>query len=166
MSRSLVWFRNDLRIADNPALHGAFKYSRKPEIIALFFISPSNWKEHDWSPAKVNLALRSLSLLSKKLNSLNIPFLVEECSFKEAPSRIAQICERMNVGAVFANREYEVNEGKRDDAVKKALKERGIELRMSEEQCVVPPHLLKLSNGKPHCVFTPYKVTICALFTE
>ena len=44
--RSLVWFRRDLRINDNPALHHAVEVT-KDGTVALFVITPKQWLEHD-----------------------------------------------------------------------------------------------------------------------
>ena len=51
----LVWFRNDLRLADNPALTAACQ--QDAPVRALFLITPGQWRQHDWSPAKVQLLL-------------------------------------------------------------------------------------------------------------
>ena len=45
----LVWFRNDLRVADNSALTAACESSRRSA--SLFVITPDQWQEHDWSTA-------------------------------------------------------------------------------------------------------------------
>jgi hypothetical protein len=44
----LVWFRSDLRVRDNPALHAAC--SAQGPVTACFLIAHRQWREHDWSP--------------------------------------------------------------------------------------------------------------------
>ena len=46
VSPSIVWFRNDLRLADNPALHGAVQ--RGGSIVPVFIYAPD--EESPWSP--------------------------------------------------------------------------------------------------------------------
>ena len=43
--KSVCWFRNDLRVLDNPALHYCCKNSK--EVIAVYFINRVQWQEHD-----------------------------------------------------------------------------------------------------------------------
>ena len=42
--RNLVWFRNDLRVYDNPALDAAC-YANN-EVVAVYIVSESQWDEH------------------------------------------------------------------------------------------------------------------------
>ncbi|MFW5824017.1 MAG: deoxyribodipyrimidine photo-lyase, partial [Marinobacter sp.] len=67
----LVWFRNDLRITDNPALTAACSHSEP--VRALFVITPGQWRQHDWSPAKVQQLLEHLDDLGDRLAGLGIP---------------------------------------------------------------------------------------------
>ena len=50
--KNLVWFRNDLRVLDNPALHSACANSN--EVIGLFFICEEQWRLHDDAACKIN----------------------------------------------------------------------------------------------------------------
>ena len=43
--RSVCWFRNDLRVEDNPALYNACLTSKS--VIGIFIVTQSQWKEHD-----------------------------------------------------------------------------------------------------------------------
>ena len=66
---SLVWFRVDLRILDNPALCSAIKQAimDKSKVIACCIMSPAEDKRHDRSPHQVDFMLRNMKLLSKDL---------------------------------------------------------------------------------------------------
>ena len=70
--RSLVWFRRDLRINDNPALHHAVE-ATIDGTVGLFVITPKQWLEHDDSPAKVSFWLRNLQALSESLKKAEHP---------------------------------------------------------------------------------------------
>ena len=41
--KNLVWFRNDLRVHDNPALSSAC--SADNEVVAVYIVSEPQWKE-------------------------------------------------------------------------------------------------------------------------
>ena len=68
-----MWFRTDLRLHDNTALHFAQKDS---DCIALFIISPKQWKLHDDADCKVDFWLRQLQELAQDLNDL-VPVMVQ-----------------------------------------------------------------------------------------
>jgi deoxyribodipyrimidine photolyase len=73
--RSLVWFRSDLRVSDNTALHAA-SLASDSGVIGVFLMSPSQWREHDWAACRVDLMMRCVHELSKQLAALNIPLLI------------------------------------------------------------------------------------------
>jgi deoxyribodipyrimidine photo-lyase len=45
--RALMWFRSDLRVQDNTALHHACKDADEG-VIAVFAVCPKQWADHDW----------------------------------------------------------------------------------------------------------------------
>ncbi len=61
--QQLIWFRNDLRIQDNTALHAALQAGPS---LAVFIINPGQWLAHDNAACKVDFVLRNLSELQKK----------------------------------------------------------------------------------------------------
>ena len=89
--RPLIWFRSDLRVDDNTALSNATR-SADDGAVALFVISPAEWKAHDYAPARIDLMLRSLAELSRSLDALGIPLLIRAAP---TPEQVAQ-----NVSAV------------------------------------------------------------------
>ncbi len=74
--KSLVWFRRDLRVRDNPALHAA-THSDTAGVIGLFIVTPGQWQAHDDAACKVKFWLDNLSALSSELARLNIPLRIE-----------------------------------------------------------------------------------------
>ena len=70
--RNLVWFRNDLRVYDNPALDAACNDNN--EVVAVYIVSESQWDEHNDSVNKISFWFRCLVELEKELKK--IPFFV------------------------------------------------------------------------------------------
>jgi deoxyribodipyrimidine photo-lyase len=68
--RSLVWFRSDLRVHDNPALFEAMADS---EVVAVFCLAPAQWRAHDVGDNRLAFLLRSLGALSHELARLTAP---------------------------------------------------------------------------------------------
>ena len=50
--KNIVWFRNDLRVFDNPALSAACE--SRNEVAAVFIVSESQWKDHCDSVNKID----------------------------------------------------------------------------------------------------------------
>ena len=71
--RSLVWFRNDLRVADNAALTGACE---RGDAIAIFIAAPAQWRAHGIGANRLSFLLRNVLELSLALARLNIPLLI------------------------------------------------------------------------------------------
>ena len=84
MSKTLVWFRADLRTRDNHALFEAHRTAE--ELTAVFLISAEQWREHDWGAPRVEFVLRNLQVLSEDLRLLRIPMLIRTAPrFVNAP---------------------------------------------------------------------------------
>ncbi len=157
--RSLVWFRRDLRIEDNRALHHAALDSTDG-MIALFVITPQQWQQHDDAPAKVSFWLRNLELLSQSLAKLNIPLVIETCdTFDQVPDIVTKIASKNDCELLCFNREYEVNESRRDDAVMKACQQSDISVQRFHDRVLVPPREFKTGGGDFYKVYTPYRKT-------
>ena len=71
----LVWFRSDLRLADNPALRHACadREGERGEVAALFVISPAQWQQHKVAPIRQRFLLAQVDELGKSLAVLGIP---------------------------------------------------------------------------------------------
>ncbi|MGA0805903.1 MAG: deoxyribodipyrimidine photo-lyase, partial [Pseudohongiellaceae bacterium] len=70
MSRTLHWFRTDLRLDDNTALHAA---ASAGEVVALFIATPRQWDRHDDAPIKRDYWRRNLLQLEQRLLQHGIP---------------------------------------------------------------------------------------------
>ncbi|NIM71542.1 MAG: hypothetical protein GTN86_03485 [Xanthomonadales bacterium] len=62
--RSIVWFRNDLRVADNPALAEA---CARGEVTAVYCFCPEQLRAHDVGPMRIAFLLRTIGVLSRDL---------------------------------------------------------------------------------------------------
>lgn len=154
--RSLVWFRRDLRIADNSALHHAAKAS--DSAVGLFVITPEQWKQHDDAAAKVSFWIRNLTLLSADLAKLNIPLLVEVCPrWEDVPQLVEKIAADHDCRQLHFNREYEINEHRRDEATTERCQANGMTVAAYHDRIVVPPRDITTKDGRFYSVFTPYR---------
>ena len=83
--RNLVWFRNDLRVYDNPALDAACNDNN--EVVAVYIVSESQWDEHNDSVNKISFWFRCLVELEKELKKINIPLVILKSDFYKDHSK-------------------------------------------------------------------------------
>ncbi len=155
--RALMWFRADLRTADNTALSRATHEATRG-VIGVFTICPEQWSEHDWAGVKVDLMLRTLSDLSVSLARLNIPLkILTVPRFADVPNALLAISERHTCDALYFNREYEINERRRDDEVARTFDESGRTTVACDDQVVLAPGDVLTNEGGWYTVFSPFK---------
>lgn len=163
--RSLMWFRSDLRVRDNRALAEACRGAGGKAgagVVAVFVISPGEWRAHDVAAVRVDLMLRTLAILKEDLAKLNIPLLVAEASApKEIPAVLLKLAKKHACGALHFNKEYEVNEQKRDGAVEHAFKTGGLRVMAYTDQVCFEPGTIRTGEGKFFTVFTPFRNAFC-----
>lgn len=153
---SIIWFREDLRTHDNTALAAACEQSE--QVIAVYFITPKTWLQHDLSSARVSFMLNGLRLLQKNLEHLNIPLLIFQTpEFKHISNILLAVAKHYNVDHIFANKQYEVNEIARDKSVNQMLLSVNVKLHTLDDQTIIAPDKIKTQKNTVYTVFTPYK---------
>lgn len=151
----LVWFRNDLRCADNPALTAAC--GQGEAVRACFVTSPGQWREHDWSPARVQLVVAHVNALGRELARLGIPLTVLAADrFDDSIDRLASFCADHGIRQLHCNEEYGVNERRRDKRLRTRLEQQGTGVSHYRDQTVAPAGSLLTGKGEPYSVFTPF----------
>jgi deoxyribodipyrimidine photo-lyase len=157
MTHALMWFRQDLRCADNRALFAACE-SKDTAVTALYCITPEQWIEHDVAGVRVDFERRHLAELQRDLDALNIPLVIIQAPrYADLPKRIAGLVQSLGISVLHANRQYEIHEQRRDGAVKDALSHLGIDCHWHEDLCILPPGSVLTQDGRYYTVFTPFK---------
>ncbi|MFN0011660.1 MAG: deoxyribodipyrimidine photo-lyase [Phycisphaerales bacterium] len=160
---SLVWFRSDLRTADNHALSAALRDPAAPGqtgrgVVGLFLLSPGEWTAHDFAPVKVEFILRTLADLSRGLDRLGIPLLIRRA---ERPEQVAEAvlhaANDAGCDTIHFNREYELNEAARDARLAETGAAQRVRVFAHHDQCVVEPGAVRTQSGTPFTVFSPFK---------
>ncbi|MFA6037071.1 MAG: deoxyribodipyrimidine photo-lyase [Legionellales bacterium] len=146
--KTLVWFRQDLRLADNPALHEAVKNG---SIMAIYILDDKTPGEFKMGEASRWYLHYSLASLNKSLdNQLNF-----YCG--DALTIILELVKKHNITAVYWNRCYEPWRIKADAALKSKL---AICKSFNGSLLWEPWQVLK-NDGTPYKVFTPYYKNGC-----
>ncbi|WP_343152389.1 deoxyribodipyrimidine photo-lyase [Buchnera aphidicola] len=157
MSINLVWFRNDLRVHDNTALSKACD-NKTEKVLAIFIATPVQWRSHCMSFKQSSFIYKNLILLEKNLNLLGIPFFYfEKSNFDSLIPFLIQFCRKKCISTLFYNKQYEINEIKRDESIKKLLNLEKINMLGYHDSIMVSPKLIFNSKKKSYIKFTPFK---------
>jgi deoxyribodipyrimidine photo-lyase len=151
MSHALVWFRNDLRLADNPALQAALRAGLVP--VPVYVHAPD--EEGAWAPGAASDAwrLRSLQALAQGLEARGSRLQV----FRGASlATLQRLAAQTGAAAVFWNRRYEPAIEARDAALKRALREQGLRAESHNAALLFEPWQVQTQGGDPYRVFTPF----------
>lgn len=147
---SLLWFRTDLRITDNPALTAALQ--RGEGVIGLYVLD-TGADRRPLGGASLWWLRESLLRLSESLAALGIPLLVVK---GDAAQLLPDIVAHTEAGAVYWNRRYGGPERVLDAALKAAFKNNGITVDTFNSHLLREPWEVRSQAGTPMKVFTPF----------
>ncbi|KAI9742894.1 MAG: hypothetical protein M1818_003623 [Claussenomyces sp. TS43310] len=153
------WYKCDLRMRDNTALHLAATKAREGGVplVCLYVVSPQDFEAHLTSPARVDFILRSLEVLRGDLARLDIPLHVETVERRgQVEGRIVELLGEWGARHLFANKEYEVDELRREARLVRRCLGRGISMHVAHDTCVVAPGKLTSGSGKQYSVYSPW----------
>lgn len=151
----LVWFRNDLRVADNPALTAACQ-TREP-VTACYIVTPGQWQTHDWSPARVKFVIDHANALARELAALGIPMVfLDADDFTQSQDALLNVCREHRITHIHFNEEYGINERRRDKGLKQKADGLGLTICKYRDQTVAPVGEILTQQNEPYSVFTPF----------
>ena len=141
---SIMWFRRDLRLRDNPALREA---AGAGPVLGLFVLDQALWDNA--GPAR-------RAWLAANLRSLDDSMDGRLCiRIGSAPSVVPQVLGEVDAGQLHVTRDFTPYGHKRDHAVVDALPD-GVEGIATGTPYAVAPGTIKNGSGDPYKVFTPY----------
>jgi len=152
-NKSLVWFRRDLRDYDHAALYHALKNSE--QVFCLFIFDTEILDQlKDKADRRVEFIWQSLKELKAAFQKHGGDLIVDYGIAKELVVKQAQ---KLDVEAVFSNRDYEPKAVARDVDVAEKLSKLNIEFHQFKDQVLFEKDEVLTQQGKPYGVFTPYK---------
>ncbi len=152
-TKSLVWFRRDLRDYDHAALYHALKISAQ---VYCTFIFDTGILDHlqDKADRRVEFICESINELKTALQAKGGDLIVI-CG--KAQDEIPQLARSLQVEAVFTNHDYEPSAIARDAYVTHELEKNDIAFHHYKDQVIFEKSEILSLAGKPYSVFTPYK---------
>jgi len=144
-STSVMWFRRDLRLADNPALLAACEADR---VLPLFVLDPRLW-----SPAGLVRRAYLVSSLTALTESMGGALVVRSGDPREV---LPAVAEEVGADRVHIASDFGPYGSRRDTGVQQRLAERGVELRRLGSPYAVAPGTLVKADGEPFKVYSPF----------
>jgi len=151
VSPVIVWFRQDLRLDDNPALLAAAQSGRP--VLPLYTLddeTPGKWAMGGASRWWLH---HSLEALSASLRTCGLTLVLKS---GPAAASLEAVIAASGADTVFWNRCYEPFAVTRDTAIKTALKARDIDVQSFNASLLCEPWTVKTKMGEPFKVFTPF----------
>ncbi len=147
VSASVLWFRRDLRLADNPALLAAVA-AGTAGVVPLFVVDPVLWDPA--GPVRRAYLLRSLRSLDESLGgALHVR--------TGDPARaVAELAAELTAGSVHCAADFGPYGSRRDAAVAAALSAAGRDLVRTGSPYAVAPGRVRKGDGTPYRVYTPF----------
>lgn len=148
---TILWFRKDLRVGDNPALCEAA--GRGGPVVPVFVWAPE--VEGAWAPGAANRwwLHQSLRTLDEALHERGSRLILRKGDPKEA---LVKLVRETGARAVFWNRCYEPAVRQHDEQTGAILAEAGIEASSYDGALLVEPWHALNKQEKPYQVFTPF----------
>ena len=150
---TLVWFRRDLRDYDHAAFYQALKNSE--QVFCVFVFDTEILDQlSDKADRRVEFIWESVNELKTALQMRGGDLIIRHGISREI---ILEEATRLNVEAVFSNRDYEPSANARDEDVASKLAQKNIAFHQFKDQVLFEKDEVLTQQGKPYGVFTPYK---------
>ncbi|QIZ98495.1 deoxyribodipyrimidine photo-lyase [Leifsonia sp. PS1209] len=148
---AVVWFRDDLRVADNPALTAAAG-SGMP-VVCVYVLDDESPGVRAPGGASRWWLHHSLTALSAALDALG-----GSLTIRRGPAErvIGDLLAETDAAAVFWNRRYGEAERTVDEAIKTQARDDGREASSFGANLLFEPWTIRTGSGTPFSVYTPF----------
>jgi deoxyribodipyrimidine photo-lyase len=155
MKPLLFWFRQDLRLQDNPGLHAALAAAEPSgaPLVPVYIWDPAG--EWGWPPGAASRwwLHHSLAALDASLRERGSRLIVRA---GDTELVLRELIEETGAGAVYYNRRYELSAIARDSWIDSELPACGVEVRSFNGALLNEPWEIANKQGRPFQVFTAY----------
>lgn len=149
LNPSIVWFRSDLRVKDNPALSAAA--SRGNPIVCLYILEDSGRRRGGASRWWLHQSLLSLK---RSLAKIGAALVLRSGNPAEI---LNDIISQTSADTVFWNRRYDADGMETDKDLKRDLKDQGVRVSSYKANVLFEPWEIEKNSGGFYKVYTPYK---------
>jgi len=155
MSPVIYWFRDDLRLHDNPALD---KASQNGPVICVFILpEPGGEKQTGPLCQTDRLGGAGRVWLAQALKDLNRQLGGNLLVCTGPPLAVLQeIAANSGAGQLFITRRYSPEQRSEDAEITKSLNRKGITVTVCSGHLLWEPEEISKNDGSPYKVFTPF----------
>jgi deoxyribodipyrimidine photo-lyase len=157
MARSIIWFRRDLRLADNAALLAGI---RQGEVIPAFVIDPVLLQSDRVGPKRAAWLAANVRELDQSLRARGSQLIVRR---GEPAAELIKLARETQAANVIFNLDLTPFARKRDQRVALELEQNGITVKSFDDMTVHHPEEVVTQTGRPYQVFTAFKQAWLAL---
>jgi deoxyribodipyrimidine photo-lyase len=151
VTATLLWFRQDLRLQDNPALLAAM--ARGGPVVPVYVLDDAGEGAWPAGGAARWWLHHALAALDRGLRARGSRLVLAR---GRAEAALPALAAATGAGAVYWNRRYEPAVIARDAQIKAALAGEGREARSFAAALLFEPHTVANREGRPFQVFTPF----------
>jgi len=155
---TLLWFRQDLRLADHAALAAAL--AENAPILPVFVLDEPAQAAHAPGAATRWWLKRSLASLAESLAARGAPLLLAR---GRAETVLPALAAQIGATNIHAGRCTEPGLRAQSRRVHEAAEASGRQLRLHTTMILQEPHLVASGSGKPYAVYSPFAKAIFAL---
>lgn len=148
---AIVWFRRDLRLADNLALRMALEPGG--HVVPFFSLDTEGEGTAPTAIPSRAWIRRSLGSLEESLRCRGSRLVIRQ---GEAGKALSDLAKETGAGAIFWNRIYDPPVATRDAKLLSTLRSEGLEAVSCDGALLQDPCTLQTSQGGPFHVFTPF----------
>lgn len=145
MTCSVIWFRRDLRLGDNPALLEAV--AAADHVVPVFVVDPVLWRPAG-APRRTYL-LASLASLERNIGGLVV-------RSGDPADELPELVSETGASSVHIAADFGPYGARRDIAVEQRLRSAGVPLLRTGSSYAVSPGTLLTAASEPFRVFTPF----------
>jgi len=145
-SKSIFWFKRDLRVEDNTGLYHASVESA--EVIPVYILEDPMISKNPAKSKRLGFFADALLNLENELKALGSYLLILRGKAEEI---IPELISKYEIDAVYTNRAYGFGGVKRDLSVEHKCKDIDVEFKKYEDTFLVPPQEIEQRK-----VFTPF----------
>ncbi|MGJ8633568.1 MAG: cryptochrome/photolyase family protein [Luteolibacter sp.] len=151
MQKAIHWFRRDLRIADNTALHHATRTGNP--VVPVYILS--TWKnEHHWTGSnRQHFLCGCLESLAKNLETLSGKLIIRK---GDQVSELMKLARETGATSIHFNKDPDPFGKETEKKLAEACNKEGIECHVYDDITLHTPDEILTKSDTPYKVFTPY----------
>lgn len=153
----ILWFRRDLRLADNPAMKHALATGRP---VLPLYVRDERLEGRAIGAASLWWLDKSLRALDADLRARGGRLILRR---GDAEAELRRLIEETGADQVFMNRLFEPEAFARDADIAHGLKAEGVECRGFNATLMCRPGAVLNGSGQPYKVFTPFLKTLLSV---